>query len=166
MVIPNFRLVKFWHFENVVTFGPCGISDKVIFMFCCFKNIITLLFLIFYFLLFLQMDKLKMFKGLSGNMLRPAACKLIEKLSMSRMPFHGEPVIGELQCCQRFSRQLIQTDCQHGPLTIGFKWKNNWLQPMAIAKNSQKLQRQDTLLVFAKKYYLSWYAGRWCSELL
>ena len=37
-----------------------------------------------------------MFRGISGNILRPAACKLIEKLSLSKIPFHGDEIIGEI----------------------------------------------------------------------
>ncbi|XP_072036691.1 tubulin-specific chaperone D-like isoform X1 [Amphiura filiformis] len=44
-----------------------------------------------------KMDIGKMFKGISGNILRPAACKLIEKLSLSKVPFHGDDIIEHWQ---------------------------------------------------------------------
>ncbi|NXS59961.1 TBCD protein, partial [Brachypteracias leptosomus] len=36
-------------------------------------------------------------RGLGGELMRPAVCMLIEKLSLSKMPFRGDPVIGGWQ---------------------------------------------------------------------
>uniref|UniRef100_U3ITR5 Tubulin-specific chaperone D n=1 Tax=Anas platyrhynchos platyrhynchos TaxID=8840 RepID=U3ITR5_ANAPP len=36
-------------------------------------------------------------KGLGGELMRPAVCTLIEKLSLSKMPFRGDPIIGGWQ---------------------------------------------------------------------
>ncbi|NXK93856.1 TBCD protein, partial [Formicarius rufipectus] len=36
-------------------------------------------------------------RGLGGELMRPAVCTLIEKLSLSKMPFRGDPVIGGWQ---------------------------------------------------------------------
>ncbi|XP_077980737.1 tubulin-specific chaperone D-like [Glandiceps talaboti] len=41
----------------------------------------------------IKMDEAKMFRGISGIYTRPAACKFIEKLSLSKLPFHGDSVI-------------------------------------------------------------------------
>ncbi|XP_064631800.1 tubulin-specific chaperone D-like isoform X2 [Lineus longissimus] len=39
----------------------------------------------------------QLFKGLSGELTRKAVCCLIQKLSNSKMPYHGDPVIGVWQ---------------------------------------------------------------------
>ncbi|NXF07394.1 TBCD protein, partial [Smithornis capensis] len=36
-------------------------------------------------------------RGLGGELMRPAVCTLIEKLSLSKMPFRGDPIIGGWQ---------------------------------------------------------------------
>ncbi|NWV20149.1 TBCD protein, partial [Origma solitaria] len=36
-------------------------------------------------------------RGLGGELMRPAVCTLIEKLSLSKMPFKGDPIIGGWQ---------------------------------------------------------------------
>ncbi|XP_072167628.1 tubulin-specific chaperone D-like [Diadema setosum] len=41
----------------------------------------------------LKMEEGKMFRGMSGEILRPAVCTLIGKLSLSKLPFHGDPII-------------------------------------------------------------------------
>ncbi|NXP81874.1 TBCD protein, partial [Ramphastos sulfuratus] len=38
-----------------------------------------------------------LFRGLGGELMRPAVCTLIEKLSLSKMPFRGDPIIGGWQ---------------------------------------------------------------------
>ncbi|NXN90583.1 TBCD protein, partial [Bombycilla garrulus] len=39
----------------------------------------------------------QLYRGLGGELMRPAVCTLIEKLSLSKMPFRGDPVIGGWQ---------------------------------------------------------------------
>ena len=36
-----------------------------------------------------------MFRGMTGEVLRPAACIFIEKMSLSKMPFHDDDILGE-----------------------------------------------------------------------
>ena len=36
-----------------------------------------------------------MFRGLTGEVLRPAVCNFIEKMSLSKMPFHGDDILGK-----------------------------------------------------------------------
>ncbi|XP_064378527.1 tubulin-specific chaperone D [Dromaius novaehollandiae] len=39
----------------------------------------------------------QLYRGLGGELMRPAVCTLIEKLSLSKMPFRGDPIIGGWQ---------------------------------------------------------------------
>ncbi|NWV07754.1 TBCD protein, partial [Ptilonorhynchus violaceus] len=39
----------------------------------------------------------QLYRGLGGELMRPAVCSLIEKLSLSKMPFRGDPIIGGWQ---------------------------------------------------------------------
>ncbi|NWU40724.1 TBCD protein, partial [Hylia prasina] len=39
----------------------------------------------------------QLYRGLGGELMRPAVCTLIEKLSLSKMPFRGDPIIGSWQ---------------------------------------------------------------------
>ncbi|KFZ63595.1 Tubulin-specific chaperone D, partial [Podiceps cristatus] len=39
----------------------------------------------------------QLYRGLGGELMRPAVCTLIEKLSLSKMPFQGDPIIGGWQ---------------------------------------------------------------------
>ncbi|XP_062448054.1 tubulin-specific chaperone D isoform X2 [Rhea pennata] len=39
----------------------------------------------------------QLYRGLGGELMRPAVCVLIEKLSLSKMPFRGDPIIGGWQ---------------------------------------------------------------------
>ncbi|XP_069728409.1 tubulin-specific chaperone D [Phaenicophaeus curvirostris] len=39
----------------------------------------------------------QLYRGLGGELMRPAVCTLIEKLSLSKMPFRGDPIIGDWQ---------------------------------------------------------------------
>ncbi|XP_041720119.2 tubulin-specific chaperone D [Coregonus clupeaformis] len=40
----------------------------------------------------------KQYRGFGGELMRPAACSLIEKMSLSKMPFKDDPVITGWQC--------------------------------------------------------------------
>ncbi|XP_028935910.1 tubulin-specific chaperone D [Ornithorhynchus anatinus] len=40
----------------------------------------------------------QLYRGLGGELMRQAVCTLIEKLSLSKMPFRNDPVIGSWQC--------------------------------------------------------------------
>ncbi|XP_033630444.1 tubulin-specific chaperone D-like [Asterias rubens] len=40
-----------------------------------------------------KMVDAKMFRGLTGEVLRPAVCNFIEKMSLSKMPFHGDDIL-------------------------------------------------------------------------
>ncbi|XP_060109373.1 tubulin-specific chaperone D [Heteronotia binoei] len=39
----------------------------------------------------------QLYRGFGGELMRPAVCTLIEKLSISKMPFRGDPIIGGWQ---------------------------------------------------------------------
>ncbi|XP_077183678.1 tubulin-specific chaperone D isoform X2 [Paroedura picta] len=39
----------------------------------------------------------QLYRGLGGELMRPAVCTLIEKLSVSKVPFRGDPIIGGWQ---------------------------------------------------------------------
>ncbi|NXP27375.1 TBCD protein, partial [Scytalopus superciliaris] len=39
----------------------------------------------------------QLYRGLGGELMRPAVCTLIEKLALSKMPFRGDPIIGGWQ---------------------------------------------------------------------
>lgn len=41
------------------------------------------------------MEEGRMFRGMTGEILRPAVCTLIGKLSLSKLPFHGDAIIGK-----------------------------------------------------------------------
>lgn len=44
-----------------------------------------------------QLHERQLYRGLGGELMRQAVCVLIEKLSLSRMPFKGDTVIGGWQ---------------------------------------------------------------------
>ncbi|XP_070581206.1 tubulin-specific chaperone D-like [Ptychodera flava] len=64
----------------------------------------------------IKMHEGKMFRGLSGEIMRPAVCKFIEKLSLSKLPFHGDDIIDiwqdiiddNIQFGHQFVEQTIQ----------------------------------------------------------
>ncbi|XP_061472447.1 tubulin-specific chaperone D isoform X2 [Rhineura floridana] len=44
-----------------------------------------------------ELCRRQLYRGLGGELMRPAVCALIEKLSLSKMPFRGDPIIGGWQ---------------------------------------------------------------------
>ncbi|KAK2536965.1 Tbcd isoform B [Columba livia] len=44
-----------------------------------------------------ELSRRQLYRGLGGELMRPAVCTLIEKLSLSKMPFRGDPIIGGWQ---------------------------------------------------------------------
>ncbi|KFO76294.1 Tubulin-specific chaperone D, partial [Cuculus canorus] len=44
-----------------------------------------------------ELCRRQLYRGLGGELMRPAVCTLIEKLSLSKMPFRGDPIIGGWQ---------------------------------------------------------------------
>ncbi|XP_077780419.1 tubulin-specific chaperone D isoform X3 [Podarcis muralis] len=44
-----------------------------------------------------ELCRRQLYRGLGGELMRPAVCALIEKLSLSKMPFRGDPIIAEWQ---------------------------------------------------------------------
>ncbi|XP_010221654.1 PREDICTED: tubulin-specific chaperone D-like [Tinamus guttatus] len=44
-----------------------------------------------------ELSSRQLYRGLGGELMRPAVCNLIEKLSLSKMPFRGDPIIGGWQ---------------------------------------------------------------------
>ncbi|XP_041473323.1 tubulin-specific chaperone D-like [Lytechinus variegatus] len=44
-----------------------------------------------------KMEEGRMFRGMTGEILRPAVCTLIGKLSLSKLPFHGDDIIDQWQ---------------------------------------------------------------------
>ncbi|XP_019357997.1 PREDICTED: tubulin-specific chaperone D [Gavialis gangeticus] len=44
-----------------------------------------------------ELSSRQLYRGLGGELMRPAVCALIEKLSLSKMPFKEDPIIGDWQ---------------------------------------------------------------------
>lgn len=45
-------------------------------------------------MLLLQLNDAKLFRGFGGEVMRKAAICLIERASLSKLPFHNDPVLG------------------------------------------------------------------------
>ncbi|XP_062976473.1 tubulin-specific chaperone D [Elgaria multicarinata webbii] len=45
-----------------------------------------------------ELCRRQLYRGLGGELMRPAVCTLIEKLSLSKMPFREDPIIDGWQC--------------------------------------------------------------------
>uniref|UniRef100_A0A674GL87 Tubulin-specific chaperone D n=1 Tax=Taeniopygia guttata TaxID=59729 RepID=A0A674GL87_TAEGU len=81
----------------------------------CIKNFVYFYRSVTYFFTEKSLEGLKQIhqevcsQGLGGELMRPAVCALIEKLSLSKMPFRGDPIISGWQW-------LINDSLRHLPL--------------------------------------------------